>query len=116
MPTQDEKIWGAVSHLSYLAGLPVIVPLVIFLWKREQSPFVAAQAKQAVGLHIVSIIAFALAFGFSFATFGFGVALAVPAMMVLGVLAFILSIVAVVKVSQGESYHYPVFGRWVDSL
>lgn len=116
MPTQEEKIWGAVSHISYLAGLPVIVPLIIFLWKREQSAFVASQAKQAVGLHIATIIACAIALGFSFATFGLGLALAVPSLMVLSVIAFILSVVAVIKVSQGESYHYPLFGGWVDRL
>ena len=116
MPTQEEKIWGAVSHLSYLAGLPIVVPLIIFLWKREQSSFVASQAKQAVGMHVATVVAFALAFGFSFGTFGFGVVLAVPLMILFGVLAFVSTIVAVLKVAQGESYHYPVFGNWVESL
>jgi uncharacterized Tic20 family protein len=116
MPTQEEKIWGAVSHLSYLSGLPILVPLIIFLWKREQSPFVAAQAKQAVGMHIATVIAIALAIGFSFATVGFGMVVAIPALSLFGVLAFVFSIIAVIKIAQGESYHYPVFGDWVDRL
>lgn len=116
MPTQDEKIWGSVSHLSYLAGLPIVVPLILYLWKRDQSAFVAGQAKQAVGMHIATVIAFAIGIGFSFGTFGFGVFLAVPMLWLFGVIAFICSIVAVLKIAQGESYHYPVFGNWVDRL
>lgn len=116
MPTQKEKIWGAVSHLSYLSGLPILVPLIIFLWKRDQSPFVAEQAKQAIGMHIATVIAIALAFGFSFATVGFGAFVAVPALTLFGILAFVFSIIAVIKIGQGENYHYPVFGDWIDRL
>ncbi|MBS2039296.1 DUF4870 domain-containing protein [bacterium] len=116
MPTQEEKIWGALAHVSYLAGLPLIFPLILYIWQREHSPFVAAQAKQAVGLHLVTLILVALTVGVSFATFGLGLLVAVPALSLFGILAFIFSVLAAIQVAQGNSYHYPVFGRWVDSF
>lgn len=116
MPTQSEKIWGALAHVSYLAGLPLIFPLILFIWKRQESPFIAKQAKQAVGLHLVTIILVALAFGLIFGTLGLGMIVAIPGLTVFSVAAVVFSIIAAIQVAQGNSYHYPLFGRWVDSL
>ena len=116
MPTQEEKLWGAASHISYLIGLPLVFPLLLYVWKRNQSNFIAAQAKQAVGLHLFLLVAVAIAWAVIFATVGFGMVVAIPGLMLLGTASIIFSVIAVIKISQGHSYHYPLFGDWVDSL
>ena len=116
MLTQEEKMWAASSHLSYLLGLPVILPLILYLWKKDDSPFVAAQAKQAVGLHLVACVVATILLFFCVGTFGIGTFVAVPLLALLGTAAVIFSVVAVLRIAEGKSYHYPIFGDWVDRL
>ena len=114
--TTETKLWASSSHLSYLLGLPVVLPLILLVWKRNSDPFVAAQAKQAIGLHVVTLLVGAVMGLFIFGTFGLGMLVALPMLAVFGLLAVIFSIVAVFKISEGQSYHYPVFGDWVARL
>jgi len=61
MPTEDERTWGLLAHLSGLVagliGLSPLGPLVVWLMKKDQSPFVADQAKEALNFQISLIIA-----------------------------------------------------------
>lgn len=116
MITTEEKFLAAFGHLSYLAALPVAVPLILYLWKKDTSPFVAEQAKQAVGIHVFSLLVTVIALVFVFCTFGLGAFLAVPILSLIGMLLVVFTVVAVLKIAEGRSYHYPLFGDWVDSL
>ena len=115
MNTQ-QKLWAASAHLAYICGLPVILPLILFLWKRDSDRFVAEQAKQAVGLHVVAIVLVSICVFFMFATLGVGALVAVPALWVFGTAAIVFSIVACLKIAEGKTYHYPVFGEWIANL
>ena len=116
MPSKEEKLWAASAHLSYLLGLPVVLPLILFLWKRDQSPFIAEQAKQAIGLHIVTFVVVLLAVLFSFGTLGVGALAAIPLVSLFCMLTMIFTIVAVIKIAEGQTYHYPLFGNWIARL
>src|SRR5690242_11127927 len=67
--SSDERNWAMFCHLAGLAGfLPVIPflgnvigPLVLWLVKREQYPFVDDQGKEALNFQITMLIATILA-------------------------------------------------------
>ena len=62
MPTPEERSWGLLAHLSsliasLLGGLSFLGPLIIWLIKKDQSPFVGDQAKEALNFQIAVLIA-----------------------------------------------------------
>src|SRR5215813_3958508 len=62
-PTETERTWGMLAHLSALVGLVmpligiVLGPLVVWLLRRDQSAFVEAHAKEALNFNITVLIA-----------------------------------------------------------
>lgn len=115
-PTKDERNWAMFAHLSGMVvalvasaiGLPMLGflgPLIIYLVKRDESPFVADQAKEALNFYIsVSIIAMVL---FVLSLTVILIILTLPLMIVLGIAALVLSIIAAIRASNGELYRYP---------
>lgn len=100
------RLLAALSHAGGIFGLPVLVPLVIYLLV-ESSPYVRHHAKQALGWHI----------GVGLGTAGLAISLIgavlIPAWLLLGA---VFTVVAVVKAVQGERYRYPIIGEWVERL
>ena len=107
MPTESERTWGMLAHLSALAGLLVplvgniVGPLVVSTTKRDQSAFVAAHAKEALNFNItVSIAALGcMVLALVFVGFLLGSALFIAWL--------VLTLVAAIKASDGLTYHYP---------
>src|SRR5580698_5587671 len=54
-PDQDSKTMGMLAHLLGIVG--IVGPLIIWLVKKDKSPFVNDQGKEAVNWHISVIIA-----------------------------------------------------------
>jgi len=56
--TSEEKQWGMACHLSALAGLflptfgHVLGPLVVWLLKKDSSPFVDAEGKESLNFQL----------------------------------------------------------------
>ena len=106
-PKGNDKIWAMLSHLSALFGLGVILPLVVYLAMKEESEYVAANAKEALNFHI-SVYVYALCcIPLMFVLVG------VPMAIIIALVSFILSIVAAIKASEGRCYHYPLTFRLV---
>ncbi|MBW8885288.1 MAG: DUF4870 domain-containing protein, partial [Planctomycetia bacterium] len=62
VPTPEERSWGLLAHLSsliasLLGGLSFLGPLIIWLVKKDESPFVGDQAKEALNFQIAVMIA-----------------------------------------------------------
>jgi uncharacterized protein len=112
-PTENERTWGMLAHLSALAGvvLPlagcVLGPLLVWLSRREQSAFVAEHAREALNFNITVVIAAVVCALLMMVFIGF----------ILGTALFIvwlvLTLVAAIKASQGETYRYPFSLRLV---
>jgi len=120
------RSWALGAHISALAGFLVpfgniLGPLIVWLLKKDQSPFVDDQGKEALNFQIfVSIIMLALG-----VLFGIGVlltivligALLVPlvaiAMLVVAVGAAIFAIIGGVKANEGVAYRYPWTMRFI---
>jgi len=111
--TSDDTTWGMLCHISALAGFVIpfgniIGPVVVWVLKKDQSPFVDAHGKSAINFNIsYSIYFVALAiigFILTFILIGFLVLMLLP---VLTLAVLILVIIAAIKASKGEMYEYP---------
>jgi uncharacterized Tic20 family protein len=116
-PAQDERQWAMFAHLSALLGGLLtsavggwgffIGPLVIWLVKKDSMPFVADQAKEALNFNITISAIFLLLLVLSLMTLGLGFLVTVPIMLVVGLAALVLVIMAAVKANEGVAYRYP---------
>jgi uncharacterized Tic20 family protein len=102
-----DKIWSMLSHLSALFGLGILLPLVVYLAMRNESEFVATNAKEALNFHISVYLYILCCIPLAFILIG------VPLMVIIGLSSFILAIIAAVNASKGGRYHYPLTLRFV---
>lgn len=98
-PSKDDKTMGMLAHLlgifTYFLG-----PLIIWLMKKDQSPWVDDQAKEALNFQLIALIATAACFlGFCLAPF-----------LIAGVqvVRIVFSIIGTIKSNQGIPYRYPL--------
>jgi uncharacterized Tic20 family protein len=112
VPTQDERTWGMLAHLTAFAGFIVplgfiIGPLVVWLIKRDQSAFVADQGKEALNFNISVLLGIAVCGALVWILIG----------ILLGVALFVfwmaVTIIAGIKASEGIRYRYPYALRLV---
>ena len=116
-PPQDQRQWAMFAHLSALAGglLTSAVggwgfflgPLVIWLMKKETMPFVDAQGKEALNFNITDSAIFVALLLLTVFTLGLGALLTVPVMLVVGIGALVLIVIAAIKANEGKAYRYP---------
>ncbi len=105
--SSNDRLWIVLSHLSALLGVGIVLPLIIYLVKKDESPSIAYHAKEALNFHI-SIYLYALAcIPLVFVFIGF------PLLLVVIVSMFVLSIIAAVRAADGVQYRYPFTLRLV---
>ncbi len=114
VPTENERTWGMLAHLSALVGLVlpligiVLGPLVVWLARRDESEFVAGHAKEALNFNI-SVLLGALAcmlLMLVFVGFLLGTALFIAWL--------VMTLIAAIKASEGHTYRYPFSLRLVN--
>ena len=99
--------WAMLCHLSALVGLLgngigfLLGPLIVWLLKREEHPFIDEHGKEAVNFQITMFIGFFVAAVLVFILIG------IPLLLALGILDIVFPIVAAIKTSNGEHYRYP---------
>ena len=104
--TSEDRNFAVIAHL--LGILTMFVgALIIWLIKKDDSPFVDDQAKEAINFQITVFIAHAVA-GMLVAI-GLGCFL-LPVVMVANI---VLCIVAALATSQGQWYRYPMTLRLI---
>ncbi len=105
--------WAAIIHISALVGLLisgiglVLGPLLLWLIKRNDHPFIDEQGKEAVNFQITMFIGLCVGSVLSFILIGIPILLVVVGMMI------IFPIIAAVKTSEGIPYRYPYTLRLV---
>ena len=111
--TRDERNWAMLSHLLALVGyvaVPfgnVIAPLIIYLVKKDESPFVADQARESLNFQI-SVCIYALISGVLVL-----ILIGLLLLAVVGVAGIVLTIIASVKAANGVAYRYPLTLRLI---
>jgi len=107
----DEKTMGMLVHL--LGGITYILgPLVIWLIKKDESPFVQDQGKEAINFQITVIIAFAVATATGLIPF-IGGCIAPLLWLVVVVGNLIFAILGELEANNGIIYRYPFALRLV---
>ena len=103
----EDKLWVVISHLSVLLGFGLIVPFIVYLVKKDESPVIAFHSREALNFHI-SIYLYALLCIPLMMVF-----IGIPILILLGIATFILSLVAAVRGADGREYRYPFTIRFV---
>jgi uncharacterized Tic20 family protein len=98
--SQDEKNIALLTHLGGIFFM-FIPSLIVWLLKKDDSPFLADQAKEALNFQITVMIGYAVGFALTLILIGILVIWAVA------ITNLVLCIVAAVKASSGQSYRYP---------
>jgi len=90
-----------------------IGPLVIWLMKKDEMPFVADQAKEALNFNITVSAIFLILLVLTVVTLGIGILISGPLMLVVGIGALVLIILAAIKANEGVAYRYPLTVRLI---
>jgi len=109
---KEERTWGMLSHLIALAGVlvpfgSIIGPLVIWLVKKDEMPFVDDQGKESLNFQITMLIAFIICILLMFVFIG--IFLMIP----LAIYWLVVVIMAAVKANDGIAYRYPYAIRFL---
>jgi uncharacterized Tic20 family protein len=101
VPTSDEKTMSMIAHAGgiFFGFLPA---LIVYLMKKDDSPFVKEQSTEALNFQITLFIGYTVS--------------AILAILLIGILtglaiwvgSVILMIMAAVAVNNGQAYRYPV--------
>jgi uncharacterized Tic20 family protein len=106
-PDKDARTWAMFAHLSALTGLFtagvgfIVGPLVIWLIKKAEHPFVDDQGRESVNFQITMVIYGAIAFLLSFVCIGL---ILLP---IVGIVDIVFTIIATIKANDGYRYRYP---------
>jgi uncharacterized Tic20 family protein len=103
VPTADERTWAILVHV--LSIFFWIIPgLVVYLAKRDVSPYLAEHAREALNFQIT----IALVFVGLFLTL-----IGILFLWVPGIINVIVCIVAAIRASDNRTYRYPISLRLV---
>jgi uncharacterized protein len=104
-PDQDSRTMAMLAHLLGIIGF--LGPLIVWLIKKDQSPFVDDQGKEALNFQLTVLIGWVIAVVTSFFCIGALVGLAVF------VCNLIFCIMGSMKANQGIAYRYPINIRFL---
>ncbi len=112
VPEKEEKTWGMLCHLMALTGyfIPfgnIIGPLVIWLIKKDDMPFVADQGKESLNFQLTILLAFIVSGILTFVLIG------IFMIFVVALYDVVMVIVATVKSNDGVAYRYPYTIRFI---
>jgi len=107
-----EKNWALFAHLGTLLGFVVgfgnfIVPLVIWLSKKDESAFITEHAKESLNFQLSVFLYVILAGLLSLILIG------IPILFGLIITDIVCVVIASMKADKGEFYRYPITIRFV---
>jgi uncharacterized Tic20 family protein len=103
---REARQWAMIVHIIALTGLITGVgfllgPLIVWLLKKEDHPFVDGQGKESVNFQITMFIALCVCGLLSLIIIGIFLAI------IVGLLMVIFPIIGAVKANDGVAYKYP---------
>jgi hypothetical protein len=104
--SKDARMWAMLCHLLGFFTC-FIGPLIIWLIKKDEDPFINNQGKEALNFQITVAIAWVVSALLAVLCIGVFLGAAVT------VADLVFAIVASVKANSGEAYRYPVSIRFI---
>ena len=106
------RTWAMICHLSAFVGIiipfgSIIAPLVIWLIKRAESPFIDDQGKEALNLQL-SVLVYAIISGLLIYIF-----IGYLLLLALIIFNYVMVIMAALKANRGEMFRYPLCIRFI---
>ena len=110
---REERQWAAFAHL---AGLFVLIlppiggfvgPMIIWILKKDDMPFVREQGREAINFQITMLLAMLVSGALILALIG------LVLLPIVVVVDFVLIVVATLSASDGRAYRYPFSLRLV---
>jgi uncharacterized protein len=113
----EYRTWGMLTHLSSFVGamfaLAFLGPLVMWLIKKDEHPFLDHHGKEALNFNLSLLVYMAIGIVASILTLGLGLLAFLPALVVGFVVWVICSIQGAIKANNGEGYRYPITIRFI---
>jgi len=105
-PTPDDRMMATLAHVLGIFT-SFVGPLIIWMIKKEQSPFVDDQGKEALNFQLTLLIGYVIS--------GIATVICIGPIIAMGisVVAIIFGIMAGVAANKGEAYRYPVNIRFI---
>jgi len=113
LASKDSHTMGMLCHLLALCGLlgvplgNIIGPLVVWLIKREECPFVDACGKEALNFQISMTIYLFASVLLALVVIGF---VLLPVIIITNL---VLTVIASIRASEGTHYRYPLTIRFI---
>lgn len=112
-PNKDERLWGMLCHLLSFSGCVfpfvgnVLGPLIIWMIKKDEMPFVDDQGKESLNFQLTMLIVYFVCFILMFVVIGF--------FLIWGVAIYqiVVIIIASIKANDGVKYRYPYTIRFL---
>jgi uncharacterized protein len=105
-PSADEKNIAVITHITGIF-FSIFPGLIVWLLKKDESPYISAQAREALNFQISLLIAYFISCVLMFILIGF---------LLIGLVwlaNIIFSIIAAIAASKGENYCYPISLRLI---
>ena len=105
--TSEERSWVLGSHIGTLLGYAVafgsfIVPLIIWLSKKEESEVIAMHAKASLNFQLSMLL-------YTFiAGIGIFFLIGIPFLIIIPIVNLICVILATIEADKGKLYRYPL--------
>lgn len=106
-PSNDDKNIATVTHLAGTV-FSFIPALIIWAVKKDDSPYIADQAKEALNFQITVLIAQCIAGALILILVGFAL------LGIIWLANIVLCIIAAISTSKGETYRYPLTLRLIN--
>jgi uncharacterized protein len=107
----NARQWAMIAHLSALAGLVIglnwLGPLLVYLVKKDEHPFIADQSREALNFNL-SVFVYVIVSAILIVLF-IGILL-LPAVLIAWL---VLTVIAAMRANNGEQYRYPLTIRLV---
>ena len=111
-PDKDQRTWGMLCHLLALVGwlIPfasILAPLIVWLVKKDEMPFVADQGKESLNFQLTVFVAAIVGMILTFILIGIFLLIA------LAIYQIVMVVIASMKANEGVMYRYPYTIRFI---
>lgn len=106
-PSNDDKNIATITHLGGTV-FSFVPALIVWILKKDDSPYIADQAKEALNFQITVLLAYFVAWILVWILIGFAF------LGIIWLANIVLCIVAAISTSKGETYRYPLTLRLIN--